>query len=109
MDEKRISANALGAIGLCCLVAWSATCLAHANSAFRVIQSVEAGVLPLRKGPGVKHVMIAPIPAGDYVIGHRCGIQSDDGVSQSTWCLVRWGSQWGYVSELSIVGGEPGE
>jgi hypothetical protein len=78
----------------------------YANSAFRVVGQGSEPPLPLRDGPGVNHTLLAQVPIGDYVIAHHCGIARDDGIPGATWCVVRWGAQWGFVSQARILPAE---
>lgn len=71
-------------------------------SAYRIKRDVSQGILNMRTGPGQRHSLVIPIPAGANVMIGPCR-RPDDGISRYDWCEVSWNNHSGWVSSGGIV------
>jgi len=75
---------------------------ASQTSYLRVKSDESGSKLNLRNGPGLRHNVIAELPAGTVL--HQVGdcIQSDDGVTHDPWCKVNWNGTTGWASSSGL-------
>jgi hypothetical protein len=69
---------------------------------FRVISEVSDGMLNLRDGPGIRHGIIAEIPASALVRQVGACVHSDDGKTRDPWCEVDWNGTKGWASSSGL-------
>jgi hypothetical protein len=69
---------------------------------FRVISEVSDGKLNLRDGPGIRHGIIAEIPAGALLRQIGACVHSDDGKTRDPWCEVDWNGTKGWASSSGL-------
>lgn len=58
--------------------------------------------LNLRNGPGIRHSIVAEMPAGVFVRQAGACVHSDDGVTHDPWCKVGWNGTKGWASTSGL-------
>jgi len=69
---------------------------------YRVLPDVSQGVHNMRSGPGTRHPLVVPIPAGTEGITLGTCRAADDN-SRFPWCEASWGKFRGWVSSCCLV------
>ena len=74
----------------------------ESGTTFRVISEVSEGKLNLRDGPGIRHGIVAEIPAGATLRQAGPCVRSDDGKTRDPWCKVEWNGRTGWASSSGL-------